>query len=124
MQEDSRIGAIGLGLPSQKSRCQETQVTVKLVALWGTPKDAEGFEKDYGATHLPLVAALPGLKGAVASKALDGPYYRMAELIFDDADGLQGAMGSADGQALLADAGRLQETYGSKLDVLTVEVQA
>jgi len=99
-------------------------VTVKLVALWGPPKDAEGFEKDYVATHLPLVAGLPGLKGAVASKALDGPYFRMAELIFRDTDGLQSAVGSAEGQALLADAGRLQETYGSKLDVLTVEVQA
>lgn len=97
---------------------------VKIVALWGTPKDAEGFEKDYEATHLPLVATLPGLKGAVASKALDGPYYRMAELIFDDVTGLQSAVGSAEGQALLADSGRLQETYGAKLDVLTVEEQA
>jgi len=99
-------------------------VTVKIVALWGTPKDAEGFEKDYGATHLPLVAALPGLKRAVASKALDGPYYRMAELVFEDAAGLQTAVGSTEGQALLADSGRLQETYGAKLDVLTVEEQA
>ncbi len=99
-------------------------MTVKLVALWGTPKDVEGFEKDYVATHLPLVAGLPGLKGAVASKALDGPYFRMAELIFDDVGGLHSAVGSTEGQTLLADAGRLQETYGSKLDVLTVEVQA
>ena len=99
-------------------------MTVKLVALWSTPKDTEGFEKDYVSTHLPLVAALPGLKGAVASKAIDGPYYRMAELVFDNAEGLQGAVGSSEGLALLADAGRLQETYGSKLDVLTVEVQA
>lgn len=96
-------------------------MTVKLVALWSTPDDADGFEKHYAETHLPLVAALPGLKGAVASKALDGPYYRMAELVFEDGAGLEGAVGSPEGGKLLADAGHLQETYGSKLDVLTVE---
>ena len=48
-------------------------MTVKLVAFWGTPKDADGFDKDYEATHIALVAKLPGLKGAVTSKGLDGP---------------------------------------------------
>ena len=99
-------------------------MTVKVVALWRTPKDAEGFDKDHEATHIALVAKLPGLKGAVASKALDGPYYRMAELVFADGDGLQSALGSTEGKALCADAGRLQESYGSTLDVLTVEEQA
>lgn len=99
-------------------------MTVKLVALWSVPNDPQGFDKDYEATHIPLVAKLPGLKGAVASKALDGPYHRMAELVFDDVDGLQSALGSAEGQALLADADRLQKDFSSKLDVLTVEEQA
>jgi uncharacterized protein (TIGR02118 family) len=100
------------------------KVTVKLVALWTTPQDVEGFETDYRDMHIPLVGKLPALKGAVASKALDGPYYRMAELIFEDADGLQSAMGSAEGQALVQDAGRLQESYGTKLEIMTVEEQA
>jgi len=99
------------------------KVTVKLVALWSTPKDVDGFEKDYGETHLPLVASLPGLKGAVASKALSGPYHRMAELMFEDGDGLQNAIGSEAGQKLLGDSGRLQETYGTTLDVLVVDEQ-
>lgn len=99
-------------------------MTVKLVALWTTPKDVEGFETDYLGTHIPLVSKLPALKGAVASKALDGPYYRMAELFFEHADGLQSAMGSPEGQALAADAGRLQESYGTKLEILTVEEQS
>lgn len=96
-------------------------MTVKVVALWGTPGDTEAFDKDYDATHMPLVAALPGLTGAVASKALNGPYFRMAELMFADGDAMQNALGSEEGQALLADAARLQGTYGAKLDVLTVE---
>jgi len=99
-------------------------MTVKLVALWSSPTDAEAFDKDYESTHIALVQKLPGLKGAVASKALDGPYYRMAELLYDDTDGLQKSLGSPEGAALLADAGRLQENYGCKLDVLTVEEQA
>jgi len=99
-------------------------MTVKLVALWSTPTDPEGFEKDYESVHIPLVAVLPGLEGAVASKALDGPYYRMAEMIFADGDGLQHAIGSDEGAALLADSGRLQETFGTTLTVLTVEEQA
>ena len=48
----------------------------------------------------------------------------MAELILDNVEGLQAALGSSEGAGLLADAGRLQETYGSKLDVLTMEEQA
>jgi uncharacterized protein (TIGR02118 family) len=99
-------------------------VTVKLVALWGTPADVDGFEKYYASTHLPLVAGLPRLSGAVASKALDGAYYRMAELVFDDGDALQEAIGSAQGVELLADAGHIQETFGAKLDVVTVAEDA
>ena len=93
----------------------------KLVALWSRPSDTEGFDTDYVGTHVPLVGALPGLKGAIASKAVDGPYYRMAELLFEDADALQSSMGSAEGRNLLADAQRLQDQFGVKLDVLTVQ---
>src|SRR5256885_8333985 len=98
-------------------------MTIKLVALWGTPDDIEGFDKDYEETHAALVAKLPGMAGAILSTAIDGPYHRMAELIFDDADGLGTALGSSQGGELLADAGRLQATYGAKLDVMTVEEQ-
>jgi uncharacterized protein (TIGR02118 family) len=98
-------------------------VTVKIVALWTTPTDMDGFEEHYLGTHWPLVADVPGLQSAVGSKALDGPYYRMAELVFADGDGIAKAMASAEGQKLLADAGHLQETYGPKLEVLTVEEQ-
>jgi hypothetical protein len=48
----------------------------------------------------------------------------MAELMFEDLDGLGVSLGSSEGQELLADAGRLQQTYGAQLDVLTVEEQA
>jgi hypothetical protein len=44
----------------------------------------------------------------------------VAELIFDDGDALQKAIGSTEGAALLADSGHIQETFGAKLDVVTV----
>ena len=97
---------------------------IKLVALWTQPEDAEGFEKDYTSTHMALVADMPGMTGAVASKALNGPYFRMAELIFDNPAELKAAMSSDEGKQLLSDAARLQQTYGTKLDVLTVEETA
>jgi uncharacterized protein (TIGR02118 family) len=100
---------------------REVDMTTKLVALWGTPNDAAAFEKHYEQTHIPLVANLPGIRGAVASKALNGPYYRMAELLFDDDDALQSALSSNEGAQLLADSGILQESFGATVDILVVE---
>jgi uncharacterized protein (TIGR02118 family) len=97
---------------------------IKLVVLWKPPADADGFENDYTSTHLALIDALPGKKGAVASKALNGPYFRMAEMIFDSPADLKAAMSSEAGQKLMADGQRLQETYGTSFDVLTVEETA
>lgn len=96
-------------------------MAVKLVALWSTPTDSVGFEKDYASTHVALVAAIPGLQESTFSKALDGPYFRMAELTFEDGDALGTAIGSPQGLEVLADSTRLQEAYGTKLDVLVVE---
>lgn len=98
-------------------------MTTDLVALWATPDDPERLEADCPSARMPLVGSVPGLKNAIASKALDGPYCRMAELMFDDAGALGAAMTSDEGTALLADSGRPQETYGTKLDVLIVEEQ-
>lgn len=99
-------------------------MTIKLVALWTAPEDAAAFDADYEATHVGLVNTIPGMERAVFSKALNGPYHRMAELVFADMDQLGAALGSDEGAQVLADAGRLQEVFGNQLDVLTVEEQA
>jgi uncharacterized protein (TIGR02118 family) len=103
---------------------KEFAVTVKIVALWTKPEDTDAFDKDYEATHIPLVAALPGLSSAIYCKALNGPYYRTAELIFADMAALGGSVGGEEGQKVVADGERLQETYGAKLEVLTLEEQS
>lgn len=99
-------------------------MTITLVALWGEPNDVERFDRDYETTHLPLVTALPGLTRASASTVLDGRYHRVAEMAFEDADALRVAMRSDAGRELAADTERLRETYGSTLDLLTVEEQS
>lgn len=82
---------------------------VKLTLLYGHPADAVSFESYYAGTHLPLAAKIPSVRRAefsLVTGALDGsssPYYRIAELYFDDDRQMKAAMGSADGRAAVAD---------------------
>lgn len=82
---------------------------VKLVVAYGPPEDPAAFDEHYASTHVPLVEKIPGLRRFEAGKVLgtpDGtaaPFYYLAELSFDNADELQTAMGSSEGQAAGAD---------------------
>jgi uncharacterized protein (TIGR02118 family) len=82
---------------------------VKLVVAYGQPEDPAAFDEHYASTHRPLAEKIPNLRRFEAGKVLgtaDGtpaPYYFIAELWFDDADELQAAMESAEGQAAGAD---------------------
>ena len=82
---------------------------IKLTLLYGHPADPASFENYYATTHLPLAAAITGVRRAefsLVSGALDGspsPYYRIAELYFDDLGQLESGMGGAGGQAAVAD---------------------
>jgi uncharacterized protein (TIGR02118 family) len=82
---------------------------VKFVALYGQPTDAADFERYYAETHVPLAQQLPGLRRVETAQILGtpqgeiAPYYRIAELWFDDIAQLQAAAVSAEGQALVAD---------------------
>jgi len=96
-------------------------VTTTIVALWKTPNDREGFEAHYLGTHIPIVRELPKLKEVAISKVLTGPYYRMAELVFESAEDLGAALSSEAGGRLLADTSHLQDTFATTADVLTVE---
>jgi uncharacterized protein (TIGR02118 family) len=82
---------------------------VKLTVLYGPPTDPAGFDEYYMGRHVPLVAAIPGLRRnevARVSGSLDGtpaPYHLLAELYFDSADALVAALGSPEGRAATAD---------------------
>lgn len=78
---------------------------VKLVVAYGHPEDPAAFDEHYAGTHRPLAEKIPNLRRFETGKVLgtaDGspaPYYFLAELWFEDADELQAAMASAEGQA-------------------------
>jgi len=84
-------------------------VTVKLVVLYTQPSDPEAFDRHYLGTHVPLVAAIPGLQRSETGRfvsVVDGgeqTYYRIAELYFADQSALQAAFGSPEGQATAND---------------------
>jgi uncharacterized protein (TIGR02118 family) len=88
---------------------------VKLVVGYGQPEDPAAFDEHYAGTHIPLVNKIPSLRRFESGKVLgapDGsapPFYYLAELSFDDAEQLQAAMGSPEGQAAGADV----ETFAS-----------
>jgi uncharacterized protein (TIGR02118 family) len=82
---------------------------VKLTLLYGHPADAMSFESYFANTHLPLAARINGVRRAefsLVTGAMDGsrsPWYRIAELYFDDLKQLESAMGSPGGLAAVAD---------------------
>ena len=82
---------------------------VKLTLLYGHPADAVSFESYFASTHLPLAAAITGVRRAefsLVSGALDGsrsPWYRIVELYFDDLGQMEASMGSPNGLAAVAD---------------------
>ena len=82
---------------------------VKLVVAYGAPEDPAAFEGYYAATHTPLVHKIPNLRRFEAGKVLgtpDGspaPYFFIAELLFDDIETMQAALGSPEGAATAAD---------------------
>ena len=82
---------------------------VKATALYGDPQDPDAFEEYYANTHVPLVKKIPNLQRFEPAKVVatpDGselPYYRIAELYFEDMEQMQAGLSSEEGQAVAAD---------------------
>ena len=77
-------------------------------ALYGTPGERARGEERYTSRHLPLSAAIPGLRAQRVTSVhatADGsasPHYLVGELIFDDIEALQAGATSPEGQAAAA----------------------
>ena len=93
----------------------------KLYAMWGPPQDPDAFEEYYAATHVPLAAAVPGLRELNLVLTADGLgdapslYYRVAEMVFDSKDALEQAMQTREWDVLVADGGYMVETFQATL---------
>jgi uncharacterized protein (TIGR02118 family) len=99
---------------------------VKLTVLYNHPEDPAACEKYYAQMHMPIAQQVQGVRRIELSKVVglpDGspsPYYRMAELYFDNAAHLQTVMATQAMQKTVADLGNFA-TGG--VTVLVAEVQ-
>ena len=95
----------------------------KLIALYRPPADTGAFTRHLKDTHLPLVAAFPGLQKLRYGLDLDAggnesPYFAFVECEFADQAALQAALESPEGAAAVADV----PNYASAgVEILTFE---
>ena len=96
---------------------------VKLTVLYDQPEDPAAFEKYYLETHVPDHGQqIPNVIKIEANKAVgeDPPFYRSADLYFENMASLQAALGHPIGKAAVAD---LDTFAKDRYKVLITEVQ-
>jgi uncharacterized protein (TIGR02118 family) len=99
---------------------------IQLTVLYGQPQDPVAFDRHYQEVHAPLAKKLPGLKGYTSNKSISlnpqqqSPYYLIVDLYFENAQALQVALQSPQGQAA---AGDLQNFATGGATLLSGEVQ-
>ncbi len=93
---------------------------VRLVGLWTEPADIDSFEREYLGAHFPQLAKLGDTTGTRTSRAFDGPYFRMTEVMFDTTDDVRAALETETGERILKGARALEAKYGVRLDVMIV----
>ena len=82
---------------------------VRLLVLYGHPKDPVAFDKYYRETHIPIAKRMKGLKKWTIGKvqgAADGsasPYYYMADLYAENRQAFDVLLASPEGKAAVAD---------------------
>ena len=100
-------------------------VKVVILLTWRGGTSPEEFARHARERHMPLVAALPGLRRLVLKHVLPDPagppppYDAVAEDWFDDPAAMEAAFASDAGQAVLADAPRFLDM--TRLHLLVVE---
>ncbi len=82
---------------------------VRLLVLYGQPKDPAAFDKYYAETHIPIAKKMQGLKKWTIGKVLppdDGspaPYYYIADLYLESREACEAMLASPEGIAARAD---------------------
>ena len=93
---------------------------MRLVGLWTQPADVEAFEREYLGSHVPKLEGLPSNAGVRTARCIDGPFFRLTEVVFDSLDDIHAALKSELGTQILVDANALATKFGVRLDVLVV----
>jgi uncharacterized protein (TIGR02118 family) len=82
---------------------------VRLLVLYGQPKDPAAFDRYYDAIHIPLARRMRGLKKWTIGKVIgtpDGtksPYYYVADLFADSREEIEAILATPEGQAAVED---------------------
>ena len=104
--------AIGLNtvpLPKYQRSCWGGHKWRSSSVLYKTPTDPAAFDKHYAEKHIQIAKKIPGLRkyeisqGPVATPTGPSGYHLVALLHFDNVAAIQGAFGSPEGQAAVAD---------------------
>ena len=82
---------------------------VRLLVLYGHPKDPEAFDKYYAEIHIPLARRMRGLKKWTIGKAIGTPegkkppYYYVADLFADSREEIEAILATPEGKAAVED---------------------
>jgi uncharacterized protein (TIGR02118 family) len=82
---------------------------IRLLVLYGHPKDPAAFDRYYDSIHVPLAKRMQGLRKWTIGKVTgtpDGspsPYYYIADLYADSREEIDAILASPEGQAAVAD---------------------
>src|SRR5258706_4537118 len=93
---------------------------LRLVGLWTEAADVDAFDREYLGSHFPQVQGLVGARSATTCRCIDGPYFRMTEVVFNSLDDIHEAFEETAGKQLMEDANTPALKYGIQLDVLVV----
>ena len=102
--------------------------TARFLVLWGAPQDPDFFERHYREIHVPLVKKLPGVRRYTFSRNTvpvrgGDPYYRIAEVDFDDITALRQAFATPEGRAAASDVNTLSSTAGAQVWSMIYELE-
>ena len=82
---------------------------VRLLVLYGQPKDPAAFDKYYHEHHVPLARRMKGLKKWTIGKVQGtpggepSPYYYVADLYADSREAFEEILSSPEGKAAVSD---------------------
>lgn len=82
---------------------------IRLLVMYGHPKDPAAFDKYYKETHLPIAMKIKGLTRWTVGKVQgtpDGspvPYYYLADLFAESREAMEKILASPEGQAAVND---------------------
>jgi uncharacterized protein (TIGR02118 family) len=82
---------------------------IRLLILYGQPKDPEAFLKYYNEVHIPIAKKMKGLKGWTIGKVIGTPdnqptpYFYVADLVADSRSAMEAILESPEGRAAVND---------------------